>query len=84
MSRSNVEYVREIVQQGERHLLRVLTVDDERQRIRLSLKAVSANEQIEWMTRQQTEADAAEEAPAEEAPAEDAPAEDAGEEKAEG
>ena len=59
LSRSNVEDVREIVQEGERHLLRVLTVDDDRQRIRLSLKAVSASEQIEWMTRQQDEAEEA-------------------------
>ncbi len=58
LSRSNVEDVREIVQEGERHLLRVLTVDDDRQRIRLSLKAVSANEQIEWMTRQGDEEEA--------------------------
>lgn len=82
LSRSNVEDVREIVQEGERHLLRVLTVDDDRQRIRLSLKAVSANEQIEWMTRQGDEqveeetsateevADAVEEA----APTQDEPA----------
>lgn len=61
LSRSNVESVSEIVQEEEVHLLRVLTVDNERQRIRLSLKSVSANEQIEWMTRR-SEAEAAEEA----------------------
>ena len=68
LSRSNVEDVREIVQEGERHLLRVLTVDNERQRIRLSLKAVSANEQIEWMTSQ---SEAAAKAAEEEAAADD-------------
>lgn len=51
LSKVPVKTVEEIVQVGERHLLRVLTVDSDRQRIRLSLKAVSANEQIEWMTR---------------------------------
>ena len=51
LSKAPVKTIEEIVQVGERHLLRVLTVDSDRQRIRLSLKAVSANEQIEWMTR---------------------------------
>ncbi len=77
LSRSNVEDVRDIVQEGEVHLLRVLTVDNERQRIRLSLKSVSANEQIEWMT-SKSEAEAAAEAKAaEEAEAADAPSEEA-------
>lgn len=65
LSRSNVEDVRDIVQEGETHLLRVLTVDNERQRIRLSLKSVSANEQIEWMT-SRSEAEAEADATAEE------------------
>lgn len=55
LSRTPVNNVDEIVQQGEKHLLRVLSIDNERQRIRLSLKAVSASEQIEWMTRQMDE-----------------------------
>lgn len=69
LSRSNVENVREIVQEDEKHLLRVLTVDKERQRVRLSLKAVSANEQIEWMTTQSEAAAEAEAAAAAEAEA---------------
>ena len=81
LSRSNVEDVREIVQEGERHLLRVLTVDNERQRIRLSLKAVSANEQIEWMTAQSEAAAKAaeEEAAAAEASTDEAASDEASE-----
>lgn len=55
LSRSPVAKVEDVVKVGERHLLRVLSVDSERQRIRLSLKSVSAQEQIEWMTRQQAD-----------------------------
>lgn len=69
----NVQDVKDMVAEGETHLLRVLSVDGTRQRIRLSLKAVTAQEQIEWMTRQaqqQMEAQAAAEAEAEAAEAE--------------
>lgn len=52
LSKSPVQKTEDVVQVGERHLLRVLTVNPERQRIRLSLKSVSTNEQIEWMTNQ--------------------------------
>jgi hypothetical protein len=41
--------VAEVVQEGETHLLRIVSIDPDRQRIGLSLKAVTATEQIEWM-----------------------------------
>lgn len=49
LSRSSVESPSEVVQVDETHLLRVVSVDSRRQRIGLSLKAVTASEQIEWM-----------------------------------
>jgi small subunit ribosomal protein S1 len=49
LSRTNVENVGEVVKEGETHLLRVVSIDSHRQRIGLSLKAVTAQEQIEWM-----------------------------------
>lgn len=49
LSRSSVESPGEVVQVGETHLLRVVSIDPRRQRIGLSLKAVTATEQIEWM-----------------------------------
>ncbi len=49
LSRTNVENVGEVVKEGETHLLRVVSIDPQRQRIGLSLKAVTAQEQIEWM-----------------------------------
>lgn len=49
LSRGNVENVAEVVKEGETHLLRVVSIDSNRQRIGLSLKAVTAQEQIEWM-----------------------------------
>lgn len=61
LSRGNVENVTEVIQEGETHLLRVVSIDSERQRIGLSLKAVTAMEQIEWMA--QRELTAAESAP---------------------
>jgi small subunit ribosomal protein S1 len=51
-----VENLEEYIKEGETHLLRVVSVDPERQRIGLSLKAVTANEQIEWMARREQEA----------------------------
>ncbi|MFT7586681.1 MAG: small subunit ribosomal protein S1, partial [Cellvibrionaceae bacterium] len=45
-----------IVQVGEKHLLRIINIDSERQRIALSLRAVTPKEQIEWMMAQ-SEAD---------------------------
>ena len=41
-----------IVQQGERHLLRIVNISGSRQRIALSLKAVTPPEQLEWMSEQ--------------------------------
>lgn len=66
LSRGNVENVGEVVQEGETHLLRVVSIDSQRQRIGLSLKAVTATEQIEWMAqREAAAAEAAAEAEAE-------------------
>jgi small subunit ribosomal protein S1 len=50
-----VEDPKEYIKEGETHLLRVVSVDTERQRIGLSLKAVTANEQIEWMAHREKE-----------------------------
>jgi small subunit ribosomal protein S1 len=60
LSRTNVESVSEVVKEGETHLLRIVSIDPRRQRIGLSLKAVTAQEQIEWMAQHmaQTEAEA--------------------------
>lgn len=49
LSKTPVQNAHDIVQEGEMHLLRVISIDQERQRIGLSLKAVTTNEQIEWM-----------------------------------
>jgi small subunit ribosomal protein S1 len=68
LSRGTVENVAEVVQEGETHLLRIVNIDKKRQRIGLSLKAVTAMEQIEWMAQREIEkaaADAEEEALAE-------------------
>lgn len=65
ISRSMVERADEVVAEGETHLLRIVSIDPERQRIGLSLKAVTANEQIEWMAQREVESQnaAAEELP---------------------
>jgi small subunit ribosomal protein S1 len=60
LSRDNIEDVNELISEGEIHLLRIISLDTMRQRIGLSLKSVSAGEQIEWMS--QREAAQAEEA----------------------
>lgn len=59
LSRSQVENAREVVNEGETHLLRVVSIDSDRQRIGLSLRAVNANEQIEWMAMREAEAEVA-------------------------
>lgn len=69
LSRGQVENAGEVVKEGETHLLRVVSIEKDRQRIGLSLRQVSANEQIEWMSRKQAEAAAA--APAETSVGED-------------
>ena len=40
-----------VVFEGEVHLLRIISIDAERRRIRLSLRAVTTEEQMEWMAR---------------------------------
>ena len=59
LSRTNVENVAEVVKEGETHLLRVVSIDPQRQRIGLSLKAVTAQEQIEWMEERMAQEEAA-------------------------
>ena len=73
-----------MVQEGETHLLRIVSIDQNRQRIGLSLKAVTAMEQIEWMAQREIEkaaAEAAAEAAEAEAALAAAEAEEAMEEK---
>jgi small subunit ribosomal protein S1 len=53
ISRSTIDNPRDVLGEGEMHLLRIINIDSERQRIGLSLKAVTAAEQIEWMTRRE-------------------------------
>ncbi len=60
LSRGTIENVAEVVQEGETHLLRIVNIDKKRQRIGLSLKAVTAMEQIEWMAQREIEKAAAE------------------------
>jgi small subunit ribosomal protein S1 len=59
LARTNVEKVTDVVKEGETHLLRVVSLDSKRQRIGLSLKAVTTNEQIEWMAQKELEKAAA-------------------------
>lgn len=61
LSRTNVENVSEVVKEGETHLLRIVSIDPNRQRIGLSLKAVTAQEQIEWMAQHMAQAEEEEE-----------------------
>lgn len=55
LSRTNVDNASDVVSVNETHLLRVVSIDQERQRIGLSLKAVTAHEQIEWMAQKELE-----------------------------
>lgn len=57
LSRSTVQDPREVVNEGEVHLLRVVSIDPRRQRMGLSLRAVTANEQIEWMAQREAQTD---------------------------
>lgn len=57
LSRSQVDNASEVVNEGETHLLRVVSIDSKRQRIGLSLRQVSASEQIEWMAMREAEAE---------------------------
>jgi ribosomal protein S1 len=53
LSRSTVQNANEVVNEGEVHLLRIVSIDPKRQRMGLSLRAVTANEQIEWMAQRE-------------------------------
>lgn len=53
---ANVNDPREVLKEDEIHLLRVISIDADRQRMGLSLKAVTPTEQIEWMTQREEEA----------------------------
>lgn len=53
IAQSNVDEPREFLKVDETHLLRIISIESDRQRIGLSLKAVTATEQIEWMTSKQ-------------------------------
>ncbi|MCP4360777.1 MAG: S1 RNA-binding domain-containing protein [Chloroflexi bacterium] len=55
LSRGQVEKTSDVVNEGETHLLRIVSIEPDRQRIGLSLRAVSASEQIEWMSQKQAE-----------------------------
>ena len=57
ISRTSIGDPREVLREGENHLLRIISIDGDRQRMGLSLKAVTAAEQIEWMTRHDVQAD---------------------------
>lgn len=66
---ANVDSPHDVLQEDETHLLRIISINADRQRMGLSLRAVTATEQIEWMTQREQEAaeDAGEEDIAEEA-----------------
>jgi small subunit ribosomal protein S1 len=55
LSRGNVDRADEVVKEDETHLLRVVSIDRRRQRMGLSLKAVTTTEQIEWMAQRELE-----------------------------
>jgi small subunit ribosomal protein S1 len=55
LSRGAIENPHDVVKEGETHLLRVVSIDQKRQRIGLSLRAVTAMEQIEWMAQKEIE-----------------------------
>jgi small subunit ribosomal protein S1 len=65
LSRDTVEEPSEIISEGETHLLRIISLDTDRQRIGLSLRSVTASEQIEWMSQREVEMASAEEEAAE-------------------
>ena len=58
LSYGPIERPDELIKEGEVHLLRIVSIDPKRQRIGLSLKAVTANEQIEWMAKREQAAEA--------------------------
>ena len=64
LARGEVENPNSVVREGENHLLRIISIDTNRQRIGLSLRAVTQQEQIDWMMDQEEEEEEAEEAEA--------------------
>jgi len=55
LSRDTVETPNDLITEDETHLLRIISLDAERQRVGLSLKNVTAAEQIEWMSQKELE-----------------------------
>ena len=55
LPRTTVDDPRKVVSEGEVHLLRIINIDTEQRRIRLSMRAVSPEEQMEWMARRAEE-----------------------------
>lgn len=55
IAHENIEDASDFIKEGETHLLRVISLDTRRQRIGLSLRAVTAAEQIEWMSQKESE-----------------------------
>ncbi|MFW6068169.1 MAG: 30S ribosomal protein S1 [Chloroflexota bacterium] len=53
---ANVDSPHDVLQDDETHLLRIISINADRQRMGLSLRAVTATEQIEWMTQREQEA----------------------------
>ena len=49
ISQHNIQDAYEAITEGEGYLLRIISLDSERQRIGLSLKSVTDSEQKEWM-----------------------------------
>jgi small subunit ribosomal protein S1 len=55
MTLGNINDPGEILKENETHLLRIISINSDRQRMGLSLKAVTPTEQIEWMTSKQAQ-----------------------------
>jgi small subunit ribosomal protein S1 len=61
LSRETIGEPQELINEGEIHLLRIISLDSDRQRVGLSLKNVTTSEQIEWMSGREMEKAEAEE-----------------------
>ena len=55
LSRETVAEPQDLIKEGDIHLLRIISLDSEKQRVGLSLKNVSTSEQIEWMSSREFE-----------------------------
>ncbi len=55
LSRDTVAEPQDLIKEGDIHLLRIISLDSEKQRVGLSLKNVSTSEQIEWMSSREFE-----------------------------